>query len=74
MKMIIAKMIKTIFTALLGKKMLFWGAEFAAKQTKTLLDDNFVKLAKVAESGDIEATQEALKDFTESLAEMIKKD
>jgi hypothetical protein len=72
MKLILSKIIKTLFSALLGKKMLFWGLEFAAKQTDNLVDDTLVNLAKTADSGDIEATQEALKDFTESLADMIK--
>ena len=54
MKLIIAKLIKNIMKALLGKKMLFWGLEFGAKQTDNLIDDAVISLIKSADQNDSE--------------------
>ena len=54
MKLIIAKLIKNIMKALLGKKMLFWGLEFGAKQTDNLIDDAVISLIKSADKNDSE--------------------
>ena len=40
--------------ALLGKKMLFWGLEFGAKQTDNLIDDAVISLIKSADKNDSE--------------------
>tara|TARA_R110000764_G_scaffold154706_1_gene242534 strand:+ start:266 stop:487 length:222 start_codon:yes stop_codon:yes gene_type:complete len=54
MKLLIAKLIKNIMKALLGKKMLFWGLEFGAKQTDNLIDDAVISLIKSADKNDSE--------------------
>ena len=54
MKLLIAKLIKNIMKALLGKKMLFWGLEFGAKQTDNLIDDAVISLIKSADQNDSE--------------------
>ena len=54
MKLLIAKRIKNIIKALLGKKMLFWGLEFGAKQTDNLIDDAVISLIKSADQNDSE--------------------
>ena len=54
MKLLIATLIKNIMKALLGKKMLFWGLEFGAKQTDNLIDDAVISLIKSADKNDSE--------------------
>ena len=68
-------MIKNLFSALMGKTMLFWGAEFAAKKTDNLADDNFVAMGKAAYDNDPEKmiyhAQKAIEELTKM---MTKKD
>lgn len=71
MKIILAKMLKTIIGALITEKMIIWGLEFSAKQTKNKVDDNLVLIAKSAYKSDIEGIQEGIKKLTE---ELTKKD
>jgi len=54
MKLIIATLIKKIFQALLGKRMGFWGAEYMAKLSDNLVDDNVVAMFKAADDNDPE--------------------
>jgi hypothetical protein len=54
MKFIAGKLIKNLFKALLGKKMLFWGLEFAVSKSDNLVDDKMVALGKSAYNNDHE--------------------
>jgi len=71
MKLLIAKLIKNIMKALLGKKMLFWGLEFGAKQTDNLIDDAVISLIKSADQNDSEQmlldAQELIEQITNAM-------
>ena len=71
MKLLIAKLIKNIMKALLGKKMLFWGLEFGAKQTDNLIDDAVISLIKSADQNDSEQmlldAQELIEQITKAM-------
>jgi hypothetical protein len=69
MKIIVAKIIKNLFKALLGKKMMFWGLEFAASKTDNLVDDCFVRLGKSAYNNDHE---QMIKDAQALIEEVSK--
>ena len=69
MKIIAGKLIKNLFKALLGKKMLFWGAEFAASKTDNLVDDSVIKLCKSAYNNDHE---QMIKDAQALIEEVTK--
>ncbi len=69
MKIIAGKLIKNLFKALLGKKMMFWGLEFAASKTDNLVDDCFVRLGKSAYNNDHE---QMIKD-AQALVEAVSK-
>ena len=69
MKIIITKMIKGLFKVLLGKKMLFWGAEFAASKTDNLVDDSVIKLCKSAYNNDHE---QMIKDAQALITEVTR--
>tara|TARA_Y100000310_G_scaffold266154_1_gene277523 strand:+ start:402 stop:662 length:261 start_codon:yes stop_codon:yes gene_type:complete len=71
--MLVKKLIKNIVTALLGKKMLFWGLEFGAKQTDNLIDDAVIKLVKSADKGDAEQIMLDAQNLIEQIAECLSK-
>lgn len=73
MKLIIAKMIKTVFSALLGKRMFFWGVEYLAKLTDNLVDDNIVKMTKAADEGNQEDIIKYAQQAIEEATMLIKK-
>ena len=60
MKLMILKMLKTMFVAAFAKPMFFALARFFARQTDTLIDDNLVEATEHGVAGDIEKTREAL--------------
>lgn len=71
MKVLIGTLIKRVFTALLGKKMFFWGAEFLAGLTDNMVDDNFVLMAKAADENNpediIKYAQQAIEEAMKML-------
>lgn len=52
--MIVAKAVKNAVGMLVGRRMIFWALELAAKQTDNKIDDNAVSLIKAAYENDPE--------------------
>lgn len=72
MRFIAAKMIKNLFKALLGKKMLFWGLEFAASKSDNLVDDKMVALGKSAYNNDHEKMIKDAQALIEEVTKLFK--
>jgi len=72
MKFIAAKIIKNLFKALLGKRMLFWGLEFAASKSDNLVDDKMVALGKSAYNNDHEKMIKDAQALIEEVTKLFK--
>ena len=76
MKLIVIEMIKNLLKALLGAKMFFWGAEFAASKSDNLVDDNVIAMGKAAYENDPEKmiyhAQKAIEELTKMLSDKEK--
>lgn len=72
MRFIAAKMIKNLFKALLGKKMLFWGLEFAVSKSDNLVDDKMVALGKSAYNNDHEKMIKDAQALIEEVTKLFK--
>jgi hypothetical protein len=73
MKVIVIMMIKNLFSALMGKAMFFWGAEFAAGKTDNLVDDNVIAMGKAAYDNDPEKMIYYAKKAIEELTKLMAK-
>lgn len=73
MKLLIAKLIKNVLKAILGKKMLFWSLRFWSKQTENLIDDNIVALVEAADKNDTEGMLNYSQKLIEEVTKAMKK-
>ena len=63
LKPIITTMAKTLVASVLSKELFFWVMEQYVKSTKNKIDDDVFKLVKALDSGDVKASQEAIKEL-----------
>lgn len=56
--MILTKAAKNAVGMLVGKRMIFWALELAAKQTDNKIDDNAVGLVRAAYENDADGVRE----------------
>ena len=64
--MILTKAAKNIVGMLVGKRMIFWALELAAKQTDNKIDDNAVGLVKAAYENDDAGVREHAEQILEA--------